>query len=156
MEVPDAMFLRKNMEGHITASGFVLTPNHSETLIIGHKGLDKWLQPGGHVDDDDSAIWHAARREIYEETGLTDIALAPWHAEHQFEPIDVDTHPIPQRPAKQEGAHWHHDCLYVFVAPKITIRMQADELSAACWCAINDPRVPARLQLIYRSVLHHS
>jgi 8-oxo-dGTP pyrophosphatase MutT (NUDIX family) len=154
METPESMFSRQNMAGHITASGFVLTPDHSETLIISHKGLDKWLQPGGHVDDDDSVIWHAARREIYEETGLTDIALDPWHAEHQFAPINIDTHPIPPRPVKQEGPHWHHDCLYVFLAPKISIRAQEDELSAACWCAIDDPRVPGRLRGIYKNLLH--
>jgi 8-oxo-dGTP pyrophosphatase MutT (NUDIX family) len=80
------MFSRTNMAGHITASGFVMTPDRSETLLICHKGLNRWLQPGGHVDVDDAEIWYAARREIREETGLTDFALHPWHAEHQLEP----------------------------------------------------------------------
>jgi 8-oxo-dGTP pyrophosphatase MutT (NUDIX family) len=151
---PDGMFSRANMTGHITASGFVLTPDLSETLIIGHKGLGRWLQPGGHVDDGDAAVWRAAEREIREETGVTDNALDPWHAERNFEPIDIDTHPIPPRPAKQEGAHWHHDCIYLFIAPKTAVRSEADALFAACWCAIDDPRVPARLRRIYGEVPH--
>jgi 8-oxo-dGTP pyrophosphatase MutT (NUDIX family) len=137
------------MAGHITASGFVLTSDRSQTLIIGHKSLDKWLQPGGHIDDDDSAIWHAAQREICEETGVTEIMLHPWHAEHDFEPINIDTHPIPPRPAKAEGAHWHHDCLYVFIARRTPTSRQEEEVSAASWCTIDDPRVPERLRRVY-------
>ncbi len=146
---PQPMFSRKNMAGHITASGLVITPDHRQTLVIGHKGLDKWLQPGGHVDEDDAGIWQAAAREIREETGVTEITLHPWHAEHGFEPADIDTHPIPARPAKNEGAHFHHDCLFVFVAPKRPMKLQADEVSGASWCAIDDPRIPERLRRVY-------
>jgi 8-oxo-dGTP pyrophosphatase MutT (NUDIX family) len=151
MNTPDGVFARGNMTGHITASGFILTPDRRETLIIGHKGLGRWLQPGGHVDDGDAAIWRAAQREISEETSLADIALAPWHIAcgRDFEPADIDTHAIPERPAKQEGAHRHHDCLYVFIAPKAVITPEEDALFAACWCAIDDPRVPERLRRVY-------
>jgi 8-oxo-dGTP pyrophosphatase MutT (NUDIX family) len=155
LQAPADMFSRKNMTGHITASGFVVTPDRRETLVVGHKGLGKWLPPGGHVDDGDAAIWLAAQREVGEETGVTDLALHPWHAGHDFEPADIDTHPIPPRPAKQEGAHWHHDCLYVFVAPKVPIKLEEDALFAASWCAIDDPKVPARLQRICNGLLRH-
>jgi 8-oxo-dGTP pyrophosphatase MutT (NUDIX family) len=153
LQAPQPMFSRKNMVGHITASGFVVTPDHSETLVIGHKGLSKWLQPGGHVDEDDAEIWQAAAREIREETGVTDITLHSWHAKYGFQPVDIDTHPIPARPAKDEGAHFHHDCLFVLIAPKLPIRLQEDEVSAASWCAIEDPRIPERLRRIYDGVL---
>jgi 8-oxo-dGTP pyrophosphatase MutT (NUDIX family) len=149
LEAPQALFSRKNMTGHITASGLVLTPDQGAMLLVGHKGLGRWLQPGGHVDDDDAEIWHAAQREIAEETGVTEITLHPWHAGHGSEPVDIDTHPIPARPAKAEGAHFHHDCLFIFVALKIAMRLQEDEVSAASWCRIDDPRVPERLRSVY-------
>jgi 8-oxo-dGTP pyrophosphatase MutT (NUDIX family) len=151
MNTPDSMFPRTNMTGHITASGFVLTPDRSETLLIGHRGLGRWLQPGAHLDDGDTAIWSAAQREICEETGLAGLALDPCHIAHghDFEPADIDTHEIPPRPAKGEGAHLHHDCLYIFVAPKVLITPEEDAIFAACWCPIDDPRVPARLQRVY-------
>lgn len=44
------IFSRKNMVGHITASGLILNEDASQTLLVGHKNLNKWLQPGGHID----------------------------------------------------------------------------------------------------------
>jgi hypothetical protein len=55
---------------------------------------------------------------------VTEITLHPWHAEHGSEPADIDTHPIPACPAKAGGTHFHHDCPFIFVAPKIAIRFQ--------------------------------
>src|SRR5579871_734420 len=86
LEAPSALFSRRTLPGHITASGLLLTPDHREVLLIHHRGLDKWLQPGGHVDEDDAAVWQTARREIGEETGITKLTLHPWHAEHAYQP----------------------------------------------------------------------
>jgi 8-oxo-dGTP pyrophosphatase MutT (NUDIX family) len=147
--LPGAMFSRKNMTGHITASGLVMTPDGREVLLIHHRGLGKWLQPGGHVDEDDAALWLAAEREIREETGLVDLMLHPWHVEHDGQPADINTHPIPARPEKGEGGHWHHDCLYIFIAGRAPIERQAEEeVSTAVWCTIDDPRVPVQLRRI--------
>jgi 8-oxo-dGTP pyrophosphatase MutT (NUDIX family) len=147
LAMPQPMFHRTNMVGHITASGLVVNPD-GEVLLVGHLGLGKWLQPGGHVDDGDDEIRLAAEREIREETGVTAIALHPWHAEHDGQPADIDTHPIPARPEKCEGKHWHHDCLFVFVAERTPLERQEEEVSAAAWCAIDDPRVPDRLRRV--------
>jgi 8-oxo-dGTP pyrophosphatase MutT (NUDIX family) len=152
MSYPQPMFSRSNMAGHITASGLVLSPA-GEVLLVGHLGLGKWLQPGGHVDDDDAEIWRAAAREIAEETGVTGISLHPWHARHDGQPADIDTHPIPARPAKGEDAHWHHDALFVFTAERTALERQEDEVSAATWCLISDPRVPDRLRRVGALVL---
>jgi 8-oxo-dGTP pyrophosphatase MutT (NUDIX family) len=149
----ESPFSRKNMTGHVTASGLVVTPDHREVLLVGHLGLGKWLQPGGHVDADDAEIWQAAAREIWEETGITALVLHPWHAEHDGQPADIDTHPIPARPEKAEGAHWHHDCLYVFVGERTPIERQEEEVSAAVWCPIDDPRVPERLRRVFETCL---
>ena len=34
--------------GHFTASAFVLSPRRDQLLLILHKKLGLWLQPGGH------------------------------------------------------------------------------------------------------------
>lgn len=140
------IFSRKNMTGHITASGLILNEEASQTLLIQHRGLDKWLQSGGHIDPGDGSIWQAAEREINEETGLTRIALHPWHAENAGMPVHVDTHPIPARPERQEGAHDHHDCLYVFVTAETEVAAGDDGVAGTKWRAIADPCVPARLK----------
>lgn len=152
MHDPEDLFSRSNMTGHVTASGLVVTPDLREVLLVSHKGVGKWLQPGGHVDPDDAALWQAAAREIREETGVA-ATLHPWHAEHGYQPADIDTHAIPARPAKGEGEHWHHDCMFIFIAERAPTERQEEEVSAACWCPIADEKVPERLRRVYNAVL---
>src|ERR1700744_1954418 len=56
--------------GHFTASAFILSPMPDALLLILHGKLGRWLQPGGHVDRDDSDLLAAARREAREEVGI--------------------------------------------------------------------------------------
>jgi 8-oxo-dGTP pyrophosphatase MutT (NUDIX family) len=104
---PEDAHLRSQLEGHLTGSGFVLDAARTRVLLLRHKRLHRWLQPGGHgegeIDPQEIAL-----REIAEETGLTD--LLPL-GEGLF---DVDVHPIPARPG--EPAHLHLDLRYAFVA----------------------------------------
>ena len=39
-------------------------------LLIHHKGLGKWLPPGGHIEENE-VPHEAAIREVYEETGIS-------------------------------------------------------------------------------------
>ncbi|HEY3667665.1 MAG TPA: NUDIX domain-containing protein [Polyangiaceae bacterium] len=96
--------------GHFTASAFVLSPDRRDLILIHHKKLGIWVQPGGHVEASDADLASAARREVAEEVGLgeldslgTDGAL-----------FDVDIHTIPAR--KSEPAHEHFDTRFAFVA----------------------------------------
>ena len=52
---------------HITASALVI--GRRGILLLRHKHLGIWLQPGGHVDPGETP-WEAACRETVEETGL--------------------------------------------------------------------------------------
>lgn len=50
-----------------TASAFLIREN--KVLLVKHKKLQKWLSPGGHIDENE--LPHvAAQREFLEETGL--------------------------------------------------------------------------------------
>ena len=109
LRATDAPFFRDTLAGHITASAILTDPAQSNLLLIWHEKLRRWLQPGGHCEQDDVSLSAAARRELLEETGLpqngcilaTDM------------PFDVDVHPIPVRGA--EPAHWHYDIRFLFV-----------------------------------------
>lgn len=99
-----APYSRSTAEGHITASGLVI--QYDKVLLIFHPFIQRWIQPGGHIDEGETPI-QAAIREVFEETGLV-CELDPEH----IEPIDIDIHEIPTNPKKGEDAHLHIDLLY--------------------------------------------
>ncbi len=90
--------------GHFTASGFVLSPDRTSVLLVHHAKLDKWLQPGGHVEPEDAGLESAARREVAEETGVADLGSMGL--------VDIDIHQFPARGS--EPAHDHLDVRFGF------------------------------------------
>jgi 8-oxo-dGTP pyrophosphatase MutT (NUDIX family) len=72
-------------------------------LLMHHRKLDRWLQPGGHADGD-ADLARVALREAREETGLSDL-----HLEGGI--FDLDRHRIPAR--ANEPGHWHYDVRYL-------------------------------------------
>jgi len=100
------LFNRKNMQGHMTASGLVVD-RQGRFMLINHPYLKSWLVPGGHSEGKEIALIETAKIEVLEETGYI--------VEPVVEAVlDVDTHFIPENPLKQEGAHYHHDCIFLF------------------------------------------
>jgi len=100
-------FERAPVPGHITGSGFVVSPDRRQTLLMHHRKLGKWLMPGGHCDGEADAR-AVALREIGEETGLTEYRLI------QGDIFDVDVHEIPAR--GDIPAHLHFDIRYLIEA----------------------------------------
>lgn len=116
------------LPGHFTASAFVISPDRTQTLLVFHGKLKRWLQPGGHVESTDHDILQAARREIAEEVGLSDLPLA---IDGIF---DLDIHGIP--PLKQDPAHEHFDVRFVFQARDLEF-IAGDDASEARWFALH-------------------
>jgi len=54
---------------HFCASAFIINPKDKKILLVKHSDYDKWLQPGGHIEEDETPE-EAAIREVYEETGI--------------------------------------------------------------------------------------
>lgn len=132
LQRPGDVFSRDHYDpGHFTASAFVLSPDRRDLLMIFHGKLHRWLQPGGHIDPEDSDVEHASRREVMEETGATDLDL--W----QPGILDVDVHAIPS--LKGAPAHRHFDVRFAFVAPSRDI-VAGDDAEAATWVPLT--RVP--------------
>jgi 8-oxo-dGTP pyrophosphatase MutT (NUDIX family) len=83
---------------HLTGSAIVV--GQSGVILLKHKRLGLWLQPGGHIEPGETP-WAAAWRESAEETGLP---LVPYHSEPEL--VHVDVHPGGR-------GHTHLDLRYV-------------------------------------------
>ena len=53
----------------VSVAGGVVVSSKGQILIVSHHGYDWWSLPKGHVEADEDLLT-AARREIYEESGV--------------------------------------------------------------------------------------
>ncbi len=98
---------RTSAPAHITASAVILEPSRRLLLLVLHRKVRRWLQPGGHCEADDPTLGAAALREATEESGIAGLRLEPGI-------LHVDRHPAPCNPGVVEE---HLDVRYLVVAP---------------------------------------
>jgi 8-oxo-dGTP pyrophosphatase MutT (NUDIX family) len=127
----DAPFSRVSFRpGHITASCFIVDKDE-RLLLHHHRRLRRWLQMGGHVEEEESPR-DAALREGSEESGLRDLELIGGI-------FDIDVHAIPA--GRGEPDHDHFDVRYLARtrhSHAIAIdRAESDELA---WVTLADAR----------------
>lgn len=138
---PDC-FERTCLEGHITGSAWIVSPDHDAVLLTHHRKLDRWLQLGGHSDGVADPL-EVALREACEESGLPHFIVAP----EADGPLDVDVHVIPAR--GDEPAHLHHDIRYLLIAdPAEPLRIsdESHDLKWVRWDAIAELTTETSIQ----------
>lgn len=109
--------------GHVTGSAWVVDTARSRALMLHHRKLDRWLQPGGHLEGDASPL-AGALREAGEETGLDCRPVS----EAIF---DIDVHRIPAR--GDEPSHLHYDLRYLLEADPAQAPGVSAESNALRW-----------------------
>ncbi len=131
---------RKNFVGHATASGFIVNSQTKQLLLLNHKGLGVFLQPGGHIEPEDGSLKQAVFREVEEETRLKpeDLKLLPLLESDPEVPFDIDTHYIPANDKKAEPEHYHHDLRLLFVTEKSDIETDPNESDGFKWIDLDE------------------
>ena len=114
---PGDLYDPRTTDHHITASAFVVSSRG--VILLRHRRLGIWVQPGGHVDAGEDPE-QAAVRETLEETGLV---------VHHVEPVTVfhvDVHPGPH-------GHTHYDLRYLLVGPALDPAPHEGESAEVEW-----------------------
>ncbi|MFD2574127.1 NUDIX hydrolase [Spirosoma soli] len=130
---PDC-FDRSLLIGHITGSAWIVSPDRERVLLIHHRKLDRWLQPGGHADGDPD-VAAVALREAQEETGLTSLKLVEDQKQNPSI-FDVDVHTIPARGEVPE--HLHYDIRFLLEADPEEPFGFSEEIKNISWLTLLD------------------
>ncbi|OBA83192.1 NUDIX hydrolase [Mycobacterium sp. 1164966.3] len=117
----DDACLRECVPGHITASALVLDDTGAQVLLTLHPRLGRWVQLGGHCEEDDDDIVAAALREAAEESGVANLRIAPGLVAIHVHPVTCSLG-VPTR---------HLDLQFVAQAPadaQIALSDESDDL----------------------------
>lgn len=128
--------------GHITASAWVLNHTEEKVLLMHHRKLDIWVQPGGHCDGDPNVL-EVALKEVREETGLEYVEPI------SFSIFDLDIHKITS--IGKEPAHYHYDVRFLvrclIEKPKLS---QNHESKALKWFGKEKSALPNQQRSVIR------
>ncbi|MEU4194840.1 NUDIX domain-containing protein [Kribbella sp. NPDC026611] len=119
---PDGMW-RSCRPEHVTASALVVDAAGANVLLTLHKTIGRWLQLGGHCEPTDTTLSGAALRESTEESGLTDLTIAP-------APLQLSRHLIESGGCA--GAY-HLDVQFLVTATANTQYVVSEESHALAW-----------------------
>lgn len=137
-------FKRETLIGHITGSAFLLNNDGSRFLLMHHKKLDRWMQPGGHCDGVANVL-AVAIREAEEESGIS--GIVPVRGQTIF---DIDIHAIPERGS--EPSHLHFDIRYLLRTTTSNTLIQNGESHALEWFAWDATALPTSERSVLRMV----
>lgn len=123
------IYTRQNSTAHLTASGWVVSPDRQQVLMVYHNIYHSWSWMGGHADGDKDLL-HVAQKEIQEESGLKSLRLLSPDI-FSLEILTVDGH---IKHGKYVSSHLHLNVTYLFEAdPSQPLAIKPDENSGVGW-----------------------
>ncbi len=131
---------------HITASTWVINPQGTATLLLLHRKIGEWFQPGGPADGEENVL-KVAVRECCEETGLPPSALRVLTPRI----FDVDIHRV--SPRRREPAHEHLDIRFLLESDD-RLPLQGNRESLAIrWVPLHGARTYNHSRSLHRLVV---
>ena len=127
------LLTRDNPFAHFTASGLILNPQRTKTLMIYHNIYRSWGWTGGH-NDGDADFLAVALREAKEETGLTQVRAL------SVQPLSLDVLPVwgHTKRGAYVAPHMHLSLAYVLLADEDQpLCSKPDENSGVRWIGLN-------------------
>ena len=112
-----------NQWDHLTAGGWLLSPDGKKVLLTHHQSFGQWLQLGGHVEAGEDLLT-AALRESKEESGIDDIRALSRQI------FDLDVHHVPAEHGRPP--HYHYDIRFLLQANTWDFVI-SDESDALAW-----------------------
>ena len=134
----DKAFTREHSHRHITGSAFVIS--NQGLLLHLHKKIKLWIQPGGHLDENETT-YQAALRETKEETGVV--------PDLSNEIFYVDVHETP-------SGHTHFDIRYLGYSDDLKINPGEDESQSVEWftpekcMTLTDPAITGTIEKLVK------
>jgi 8-oxo-dGTP pyrophosphatase MutT (NUDIX family) len=117
-------------ETHMTESaGGVVLNSSGEVLVVNQKG-DSWSLPKGHIDPGETAE-EAARRETYEEAGITEMTLVRELGTYERYKIGKDG-------AGEDESELKRITMFVFTTEQEALAPVDENHPEARWVAVDD------------------
>ncbi|MDP1974627.1 MAG: NUDIX hydrolase [Alphaproteobacteria bacterium] len=117
-------FARSLKIGHFTASAFLLNTDKTKFLLMHHKKINLWLQPGGHCDGNPDVL-AVAIKEAQEESGIMEIIPISTKI------FDIDIHTFPG--SEKDPEHYHYDVRFLLKTVGNDHFIQNEESHALRW-----------------------
>lgn len=142
---------RDNKIAHFTTSAWIVNKDKTKVLMIYHNIYNSWAWVGGHADGEEN-LFKVIKREIEEETGLTNVKSLS----NEIYGINIGAVNPHYKNGKYVGTHLHLDVEYLFEAnEEDETRIKEDENSGVKWIEIdkiNDYVLEEKMQKIYLSL----
>ena len=138
-------FYRESVMGHFTASACIVNTEMNKILLMHHKKLNRWFQPGGHCDGNENC-WDVAMSEAVEETGINHLV-----ALNDKKIFDIDIHLIPKN--IKDNAHYHFDIRFLLQAQSEVFQKNHESLQLKWFDIDSAHRLPDQEDCINESIL---
>lgn len=138
-----------------TVSAYIVHPSEPRILLVKHRKIGKWLQPGGHIELDENPL-QALTHELEEETGLNpaDYTLLqpdqPTGLTHTIQlpvPFHINQHAF-------DNNHQHIDLAYIAQSQTDKITNQPDGADDIRWCTLEDMKAFVEVEEMFPDTLH--